>query len=47
MIGGLICTFAISAGLFARDHWKGGIFVGLWAPPFFRLAELLRERIES
>lgn len=47
LIGGLICTFALAAGLFARDHWKGGIFVSLWAPPFFRLADLLRERIEG
>lgn len=47
LIGGLICTFALSAALFARDHWKGGIFIGLWGPPFFRLADLLRERIEG
>ena len=46
-IGGLICSFGISAILFGRGAWKGGLFVGLWAPPIFRLADLLRERIEG
>ena len=47
LIGGLITMIALSAALFQRDHWKGGIFIGLWAPPFFRLADLLRKRIEG
>lgn len=41
MTGRLIRTLI----LFARDHWKGGIFFGLCAPSFFRLADSLRERI--
>ena len=45
-IGGLIVSFGISAILFARGAWKGGLFVGLWAPPIFRLADLIRERME-
>lgn len=46
-VGGMVTTFALSAALFAADHWKGGIFIGLWGPPFFRLADLLREAIEK
>jgi hypothetical protein len=47
LIGGLITMMALSGALFARDHWKGGLFVAMWAPPIFRLADLLRERIEG
>lgn len=46
-IGGMIMTLALSMILFMRDHWKGAIFIGLWAPPVFRLADLIREYIEE
>lgn len=46
-IGGIITTLALSTMLFMRDHWKGAVFLGLWAPPVFRLADLLREAIEK
>lgn len=46
-LGGLIVTFGISAILFGRDAWKGGLFIGLWAPPIFRLADLIRERTDA
>jgi hypothetical protein len=47
LVGAVICPLAISAVLFARDHRKVGALVGIWGPSFVRLADLLKERIES
>ncbi len=48
LAGGLICTVAISAGLFARgDHRKGAATVAIWGPFFVNLADKLSERIKN
>ena len=44
-VGGLIFSFALSTALFVRDHWKGAIFIGLWGPALFQMADRLREAI--
>jgi hypothetical protein len=48
LVGGLICTLAISAGLFARgDRRKGAATLGIWGPFFVHLADVLSERIKN